>query len=173
VALTRLGPTYGEARAVSGDAPGRVGIALARDLESLQDKMAPFPQAEPSVRSWPRSAKPLSEVSPSFGPAVAAASIAQGASRRVENTIGRSFPRKRTPEPLTPDAEHGALDSPHSREDGRSPLSAEMSGVGSAATRYGKVLRPALNALQRLTSMLHLRRRAMPKVFPPMRGGCA
>src|SRR6185369_5651554 len=45
-ALTALGPTYvklGQFLATRRDV---VGVALARDLESLQDKIAPFPQAE-------------------------------------------------------------------------------------------------------------------------------
>ena len=45
-ALTRLGPTYVKLGQFLATRPDVVGIALARDLESLQDKMAPFPQAE-------------------------------------------------------------------------------------------------------------------------------
>ena len=54
-----------------------VGVALARDLELLQDKMAPFPQAEAerAVEQCPR--QPLIELFVAFGPSVAAASIAQ------------------------------------------------------------------------------------------------
>ena len=44
-ALTRLGPTYVKLGQFMATRPDVVGIALARDLESLQDKMAPFPQA--------------------------------------------------------------------------------------------------------------------------------
>ena len=50
---------------------------MARDLELLQDKMAPFPQAEAEAVVVASLGKPLSEVYASFGPAVAAASIAQ------------------------------------------------------------------------------------------------
>src|SRR5207302_3250678 len=52
-------------------------ISLARDLETLQDKMSPFPQAEAERAVAAAFGKPLREVFASFGPAVAAASIAQ------------------------------------------------------------------------------------------------
>ena len=45
-ALTRLGPSYVKLGQFLATRPDVVGAALARDLESLQDKMAPFPQAE-------------------------------------------------------------------------------------------------------------------------------
>ena len=45
-ALTRLGPTYVKLGQFLATRPDVVGVAFARDLESLQDKMAPFPQAE-------------------------------------------------------------------------------------------------------------------------------
>jgi ubiquinone biosynthesis protein len=54
-----------------------VGTAIARDLESLQDKMAPFPQNEAEAAIVAAFGKPLNQVYASFGPAVAAASIAQ------------------------------------------------------------------------------------------------
>src|SRR6476659_2626494 len=43
-ALTRLGPTYVKLGQFLATRPDVVGVTLARDLESLQDKMAPFPQ---------------------------------------------------------------------------------------------------------------------------------
>src|SRR5690242_1194571 len=46
VALTRLGPTYVKLGQFLATRPDVVGIAIARDLESLQDRMPPFPQAE-------------------------------------------------------------------------------------------------------------------------------
>ena len=45
-ALTRLGPTYVKLGQFLATRPDVVGMALARDLETLQDKMPPFPQAE-------------------------------------------------------------------------------------------------------------------------------
>ena len=43
-ALTRLGPSYVKLGQFLATRPDVVGPALARDLESLQDKMAPFPR---------------------------------------------------------------------------------------------------------------------------------
>ena len=76
-ALTRLGPTYVKLGQFLATRPDVVGVALARDLESLQDKMAPFPQAEAERTIAAAFGKPLAEVFATFGPAVAAASIAQ------------------------------------------------------------------------------------------------
>jgi len=45
-ALTKLGPTYVKLGQFLATRPDVVGVALARDLESLQDNMAPFPRAE-------------------------------------------------------------------------------------------------------------------------------
>jgi ubiquinone biosynthesis protein len=76
-ALTRLGPTYVKLGQFLATRPDVVGAAIAHDLESLQDKMAPFPQAEAEAAVAVAFDKPLSKVYASFGPAVAAASIAQ------------------------------------------------------------------------------------------------
>ncbi len=76
-ALTRLGPTYVKLGQFLATRPDVVGAALARDLESLQDKMAPFPQAEAEAQVAAALGKPLREIYVFFGPAVAAASIAQ------------------------------------------------------------------------------------------------
>ena len=76
-ALTRLGPTYVKLGQFLATRPDVVGAALARDLESLQDKMAPFPQDEAERQVAAALGKPLREAYVSFGPAVAAASIAQ------------------------------------------------------------------------------------------------
>src|SRR5262249_25470462 len=43
-ALTALGPTYVKLGQFLATRPDVVGVALARDLERLQDRMAPFPQ---------------------------------------------------------------------------------------------------------------------------------
>ncbi|HEX9237325.1 MAG TPA: ubiquinone biosynthesis protein UbiB, partial [Xanthobacteraceae bacterium] len=45
-ALTRLGPSYVKLGQFLATRPDVVGTALARDLESLQDHMPPFGQAE-------------------------------------------------------------------------------------------------------------------------------
>jgi ubiquinone biosynthesis protein len=76
-ALTRLGPTYVKLGQFLATRPDVVGTALARDLESLQDRMAPFPQGDAERAVAEALEKPLSSLFVSFGPAVAAASIAQ------------------------------------------------------------------------------------------------
>src|SRR5688500_13808213 len=76
-ALTRPGPAYVKHEQFLAARPGVVGVALDRDLESLQDRMAPFPQAEAERAVADALGKPLSELYLSFGPSVAAASIAQ------------------------------------------------------------------------------------------------
>jgi ubiquinone biosynthesis protein len=76
-ALTRLGPTYVKLGQFLATRPDVVGPALARDLESLQDRMEPFPQADAEAAVTAALGKPLRELYTSFGPAVAAASIAQ------------------------------------------------------------------------------------------------
>ena len=45
-ALTQLGPTYVKLGQFLATRPDLVGVMLARDLESLQDKMPPFPQVQ-------------------------------------------------------------------------------------------------------------------------------
>ncbi len=88
-ALTRLGPTYVKLGQFLATRPDVVGKEIARDLESLQDKMAPFPQAAAEAAVAAAFNKPLPEVYVSFGPAVAAASIAQVHRAEVETEGGR------------------------------------------------------------------------------------
>jgi len=76
-ALTRLGPSYVKLGQFLATRPDLVGFSLAKDLEALQDRMPAFPQAEAEARVAEALGKPLAEVFDSFGPAVAAASIAQ------------------------------------------------------------------------------------------------
>ncbi len=76
-ALTKLGPTYVKLGQFLATRPDVVGKTIARDLESLQDKMAPFPQSEAEAVVVAAFGKPVADVYASFGPAVAAASIAQ------------------------------------------------------------------------------------------------
>jgi ubiquinone biosynthesis protein len=76
-ALTKLGPTYVKLGQFLATRPDVVGTAISHDLESLQDKMAPFPQAQAEAAVAAAFGKPLSEAYANFGPAVAAASIAQ------------------------------------------------------------------------------------------------
>jgi ubiquinone biosynthesis protein len=76
-ALTRLGPSYVKLGQFLATRPDVVGAALARDLERLQDHMPPFPQSEAEAAVAASLGKPLGTVFTSFGPPVAAASIAQ------------------------------------------------------------------------------------------------
>ncbi|BAT61734.1 putative protein kinase UbiB [Variibacter gotjawalensis] len=76
-ALGRLGPTYVKLGQFLATRPDVVGVALARDLETLQDRMAPFPQAEAEATVARALERPVREAYTTFGPAVAAASIAQ------------------------------------------------------------------------------------------------
>ena len=76
-ALTKLGPTYVKLGQFMATRPDVVGVDIARNLESLQDKMPAFPQDVAEAVVSNALGKPLSEVYVSFGPAVAAASIAQ------------------------------------------------------------------------------------------------
>jgi ubiquinone biosynthesis protein len=88
-ALTELGPTYVKLGQFLATRPDVVGMALARDLESLQDSMAPFPQAEAEAMVTAAFAKPLHGMFVSFGPAIAAASIAQVHRAEVVTEAGR------------------------------------------------------------------------------------
>jgi ubiquinone biosynthesis protein len=76
-ALTRLGPSYVKLGQFLATRPDVVGVALSRDLETLQDKMAPFPQADAEAVVAAALGTPLGRTFAKFGPAVAAASIAQ------------------------------------------------------------------------------------------------
>jgi ubiquinone biosynthesis protein len=76
-ALTRLGPTYVKLGQFLATRPDIVGLALSRDLETLQDKMPPFPQAVAEAEIAAAFGRPLEDLFDWLGPAVAAASIAQ------------------------------------------------------------------------------------------------
>ena len=76
-ALTRLGPTYVKLGQFLATRPDVVGVTIARDLESLQDRLPPFPQAEAEATIAASLERPLPQAFVSLGPAVAAASIAQ------------------------------------------------------------------------------------------------
>ena len=83
-ALTRLGPTYVKLGQFLATRPDVVGITMARDLENLQDRLPPFPQAQAEAVIVTAFDKPVSEVFASFGESVAAASIAQVHRAEVE-----------------------------------------------------------------------------------------
>ena len=61
-ALTRLGPSYVKFGQFLATRPDIVGVAAARDLERLQDRMSPFPRAQAWARLGARGnrrAKPV------------------------------------------------------------------------------------------------------------------
>jgi ubiquinone biosynthesis protein len=76
-ALTKLGPSYVKLGQFLATRPDVVGEVLAADLERLQDQMPPFPQAEAEAAVAASFEKPVASVYASFGPSIAAASIAQ------------------------------------------------------------------------------------------------
>jgi ubiquinone biosynthesis protein len=76
-ALARLGPSYVKLGQFLATRPDVVGAAIASDLESLQDRMPPFPQRQAEAAIVEGLGKPVAELFAQFGPPVAAASIAQ------------------------------------------------------------------------------------------------
>src|SRR5262249_426412 len=88
-ALTRLGPSYGKPGPFPAPRPARGGVGLGRDPETLQDKMAPFAQAQAERAGAGARGKALADVFASFGAAVAAASIAQVHRAAVATEHGR------------------------------------------------------------------------------------
>jgi ubiquinone biosynthesis protein len=88
-ALTALGPAYVKLGQFLATRPDVVGTKLARDLETLQDKMAPFPQVQAEAAVAAAFGRNLSDLFVSFGPAVAAASIAQVHRGEIQTPAGR------------------------------------------------------------------------------------
>jgi ubiquinone biosynthesis protein len=76
-ALERMGPAYLKLGQFLATRPDVVGVNMARDLEALQDRLPPFSQAEAEAAIATSLERPLAQAFASFGPAVAAASIAQ------------------------------------------------------------------------------------------------
>ncbi|MGC2181181.1 MAG: AarF/UbiB family protein, partial [Bradyrhizobium sp.] len=76
-ALTRLGPAYLKLGQFLATRPDVVGVVLARDLESLQDRLPPFPQDEAEAVIATSLERSIKQAFVKLGPAVAAASIAQ------------------------------------------------------------------------------------------------
>jgi ubiquinone biosynthesis protein len=102
-ALTRLGPPYVKLGQFLATRPDVVGATIASDLESLQDRMAPFPQADAERVIDESFDKPRRELFLSIGPPVAAASIAQV--HRAE-IAGADGPRQAAVKVLRPGIEH-------------------------------------------------------------------
>src|SRR5216110_2314798 len=88
-ALTRLGPAYLKLGQFLATRPDVVGVAMARDLESLQDRLPPFSQSEAEAVIATSLERPVAQAFASLGPAVAAASIAQVHRGEVERDGAR------------------------------------------------------------------------------------
>ncbi len=89
-ALTRLGPSYVKFGQFLATRPDLVGVRVARDLESLQDRMAPFPQAEAVAAVEAALGRPVAELFLDFSEPVAAASIAQVHRARLRTPEGEA-----------------------------------------------------------------------------------
>ena len=87
-ALARLGPSHVKFGQFMATRPDVVGIRFARDLESLQDRMPPFPLAEARRIIELSLGAPVSSHFLTLGEPVAAASIAQVHQARIETPDG-------------------------------------------------------------------------------------
>ncbi|WP_022719993.1 2-polyprenylphenol 6-hydroxylase [Rhodopseudomonas sp. B29] len=76
-ALTRLGPAYLKLGQFLATRPDVVGVAMAHDLEALQDRLPPFSQDEANAVIAASLERPVEQAFISLSPPVAAASIAQ------------------------------------------------------------------------------------------------
>src|SRR5206468_3469703 len=70
-ALTRLGPAYLKLGQFLATRPDVVGVTMARDLESLQDRLPPFSQAEAEAVIAISLERPVGLAFARFGPSVA------------------------------------------------------------------------------------------------------
>jgi ubiquinone biosynthesis protein len=87
-AVSRLGPSYVKLGQFLATRPDVVGVAAARQLEMLQDRMAPFPHAVAIATIEAAFGAPVDRLFVSFGEPVAAASIAQVHRARVADGEG-------------------------------------------------------------------------------------
>src|SRR5215467_12977119 len=87
--VTALGPAYVKLGQFLATRPDVVGPVLARELRSLQDRMPPFSQAEAEKAVAAAVDRKLCDVFVTFGPPVAAASIAQVHRAEIETPSGR------------------------------------------------------------------------------------
>lgn len=76
-ALQRLGPSYVKLGQFLATRPDVVGMRVAKDLERLHDRVEPFPQDIAEAAVAEALGAPVSDLFVEFGPALAAASIAQ------------------------------------------------------------------------------------------------
>lgn len=103
-ALARLGPSYVKLGQFLATRPDVVGLAIASDLESLQDRMPPFAQKEAEAAIQEGLGKPVSALFGKFGPPIAAASIAQV--HRAEIADEHGTPKTVAVKVLRPGIEH-------------------------------------------------------------------
>ncbi len=87
-ALSKLGPSYIKLGQFLATRPDVVGMRVARDLEHLQDRVAPFPQAAAIATVEAAAGCTIDRIYRSFGPSVAAASIAQVHRASVDDGAG-------------------------------------------------------------------------------------
>jgi len=99
-ALQALGPAYVKFGQVLSTRPDVTGKELARELRVLQDKLPPFSDAEARATVERELGRPVDALFAEFGPAVAAASIAQ-----VHPAIVRGTGRKVAVKVLRPEIE--------------------------------------------------------------------
>jgi ubiquinone biosynthesis protein len=77
LALEQMGPSAIKCGQLLATRPDLLGSEMARGLETLQDRLPPFPEAEARRIVEAELQRPLAQVFSIFGPPVAAASIAQ------------------------------------------------------------------------------------------------
>lgn len=87
-ALNRLGPSWVKLGQFLATRPDIVGSSIALDLELLQDRMDAFPVEQARKMIADTLGAPVDELFAEFGPAVAAASIAQVHKARIEDENG-------------------------------------------------------------------------------------
>ncbi len=88
VAVQRLGPSYVKLGQFLATRPDVVGAAAVRALETLQDRVPPFPRAVAVDLVEEGLGRPLGEVFVAFGEPAAAASIAQVHRARLTEALG-------------------------------------------------------------------------------------
>jgi ubiquinone biosynthesis protein len=90
-AIGRLGPSYVKLGQFLSTRPDVVGVAAARGLEGLQDRMQPFDQTD-AVRTVENAfGKKIDALFSEFGPPIAAASIAQVHKARIDDDKGARY----------------------------------------------------------------------------------
>lgn len=88
LALEAMGPSFVKIGQVLATRPDVIGPDVARDLPALQDRLPPFDDALARAAIEEEFGVPLDSLFAEFGPAVAAASIAQVHQARIRNVDG-------------------------------------------------------------------------------------